>query len=174
MGSKVAHGGDERGRRSDRAGDDGGREAWEDVVGLGDEYGWPIAIKAAGGRRRQGMKVVESAGDAGRAYQTARREGEAYFADPAVYVEKYVDDPATSRYRSSPTRTARTSPRRARLHDPAPAPEADRGGPSPAVTPELRARMGAGAVDAARAVGYVGAGTVECLLDSGATSTSSR
>src|ERR671937_1972220 len=60
---------------------------------LGDELGWPLAIKASAGGGGKGLKVVRSAADAGRAYDSARREGEAYFSDSSVYVERYLDDP---------------------------------------------------------------------------------
>src|SRR5215210_2030321 len=90
-------------------------ESAEEVQRLGDEIGWPIAIKASAGGGGKGLKVVGGAEEAERAFESARREGEAYFSDPAVYVE-------------------------------------------------LRARIGGIAVEAARAVGYRSAGTIEGLL----------
>ena len=68
-------------------------ESAEEVVRLGDEIGWPIAIKASAGGGGKGLKVVRSADEAERAFESARREGEAYFSDPAVYVERYLEDP---------------------------------------------------------------------------------
>src|ERR671910_872574 len=65
----------------------------EDVRELGDELGWPIAIKASAGGGGKGLKVVRSADEVERAFESARREGEAYFSDPAVYVERYLEDP---------------------------------------------------------------------------------
>src|SRR5438270_13964642 len=64
-----------------------------ELVRLGDELGWPIAIKASAGGGGKGLKVVRSAEEAERAYDSARREGEAYFSDSAVYVERYLEDP---------------------------------------------------------------------------------
>src|SRR5919197_1001305 len=64
-----------------------------DVRRLGDELGWPVAIKASAGGGGKGLKVVRGADDAERAFESARREGEAYFADPEVYVERYLEDP---------------------------------------------------------------------------------
>ena len=64
-----------------------------DVVKLGDELGWPLAIKASAGGGGKGLKVVHGAEEAERAFEAARREGEAYFSDPAVYVERYLEDP---------------------------------------------------------------------------------
>ena len=65
----------------------------EDVRELGDELGWPIAIKASAGGGGKGLKVVRSADEVERAFESARREGEAYFSDPAVYVERYLENP---------------------------------------------------------------------------------
>ena len=65
----------------------------EEVVRLGDELGWPLAIKASSGGGGKGLKVVESADEAERALESAMREGEAYFSDPSVYVERYLEDP---------------------------------------------------------------------------------
>ncbi len=136
------------------------------VIELGDRYGWPIAIKASAGGGGRGMEVVASAEGAGRALETARRQGEAYFADAAVYVEKYVDDPRHVEIQVLADRhggTIHLGERDCTLqrrHQ-----KVLEESPSPALSPELRGRMGAMAVAAARAVGYVGAGTVECLLD---------
>ena len=65
----------------------------DEVRRLGDELGWPIAIKASAGGGGKGLKVVRSADEAGRALESAQREGEAYFSDSAVYVERYLEDP---------------------------------------------------------------------------------
>src|SRR5438876_534909 len=68
-------------------------ESAEQLVELGDELGWPLAIKASAGGGGKGLKVVRSAGEATRAFDSARREGEAYFADATVYIERYLEDP---------------------------------------------------------------------------------
>jgi len=68
-------------------------ESADDVRRLGEELGWPIAIKASAGGGGKGLKVVSSPDEVERAFETARREGEAYFSDAAVYVERYLDDP---------------------------------------------------------------------------------
>ena len=85
---------DERGRRarSSRARPSRSRSA-DDVRRLGDELGWPIAIKASAGGGGKGLKVVGSPDEVERAFESARREGEAYFSDSTVYVERYLDDP---------------------------------------------------------------------------------
>ena len=136
------------------------------VIELGDSYGWPIAIKASAGGGGRGMEVVASADDAERALETARRQGQAYFSDAAVYVEKYVEDPRHVEIQVLADRHGATihlgerDCTLQRRHQ-----KVLEESPSPAVSPELRERMGEMAVGAARAVGYVGAGTVECLLD---------
>ena len=68
-------------------------ESADEVRRLGDELGWPIAIKASAGGGGKGLKVVASPDEVERALETARREGQAYFSDPAVYVERYLEDP---------------------------------------------------------------------------------
>ena len=63
------------------------------VVALGDEVGYPLIIKAAAGGGGKGMEIVREPGDAERAFDAATRQGEKYFADPTVYVERFVEDP---------------------------------------------------------------------------------
>jgi acetyl-CoA/propionyl-CoA carboxylase, biotin carboxylase, biotin carboxyl carrier protein len=141
-------------------------ESAEEVVALGDEHGWPVAIKASAGGGGKGLKVVRSAEEAERALASARREGEAYFSDDTVYVERFLEDPrhveiqvladAHGAVVHLGERDCTIQRRHQKLVEET---------PSPAVGPELRERIGAIAVDAARAVGYRGAGTIEGLLD---------
>ena len=118
------------------------------VIELGDRYGWPIAIKASAGGGGRGMEVVASAAEAERALETARRQGEAYFADAAVYVEKYVEDPRHVEIQVLADRHGHTihlgerDCTLQRRHQ-----KVLEESPSPAVSPELRARMGAMAVE---------------------------
>lgn len=63
------------------------------VADVADEFGYPVAIKASGGGGGRGLVVVEGPAEVEEAFDTAVREGEAYFDDPRVYVEKYVDRP---------------------------------------------------------------------------------
>ena len=141
-------------------------ESADEVVRVGDEYGWPVAIKAAAGGGGKGLKVVRTRDEAERAYESARREGEAYFSDSTVYVEKYVEDPRHVEVQVLADghgtvlhlgeRDCTIQRRHQKLIEES---------PSPAVTAELRGRIGGIAVEAARAVGYRSAGTVEGLLD---------
>jgi acetyl-CoA/propionyl-CoA carboxylase biotin carboxyl carrier protein len=68
-------------------------ETAAEVVRLGAELGWPLAIKASAGGGGKGFRVVREGDDVERALETARREGESYFSNPAVYVERYLEDP---------------------------------------------------------------------------------
>ena len=137
----------------------------EEVLRLGDELGWPLAIKAAAGGGGKGLKVVQGPEEAERAFESARREGEAYFSDPTVYVERYLEDPrhvevqvladAHGNVIHLGERDCTIQRRHQKLVEET---------PSPAVDEELRERIGAIAVEAARAVGYRCAGTIEGLL----------
>ncbi|HKJ59772.1 MAG TPA: biotin carboxylase N-terminal domain-containing protein, partial [Halobacteriales archaeon] len=68
-------------------------ESADEVAALGEEYGYPVAIKAEGGGGGRGLKVVSGPDDVEDAFESARREGEAYFDDASVYVEKYLEAP---------------------------------------------------------------------------------
>jgi acetyl-CoA/propionyl-CoA carboxylase, biotin carboxylase, biotin carboxyl carrier protein len=141
-------------------------ESAEDVRRLGEELGWPIAIKASSGGGGKGLKVVPGPDDAERAYESAQREGEAYFSDPDVYVERYLEGPrhveiqiladAHGNVIHLGERDCTIQRRHQKLVEET---------PSPAVGDELRERIGRLGIEAARAVGYRSAGTIEGLLD---------
>jgi acetyl-CoA/propionyl-CoA carboxylase, biotin carboxylase, biotin carboxyl carrier protein len=140
-------------------------ESPEQLLALGEELGWPLAIKASAGGGGKGLKVVGTPDEAERAFESARREGEAYFSDATVYIERYLEDPrhvevqvladAHGNVIHLGERDCTIQRRHQKLVEET---------PSPAVDDELRARIGQIAVDAARAVGYRSAGTVEGLL----------
>jgi acetyl-CoA/propionyl-CoA carboxylase biotin carboxyl carrier protein len=140
-------------------------ESAEEIARLGGELGWPLAIKASAGGGGKGLKVVRSADEAGRALESAQREGEAYFADATVYVERYLEDPrhvevqVLADTRGNVIHLGERDCTIQRRHQ-----KLVEETPSPAVTPELRERIGQLGVDAARAVGYRSAGTIEGLL----------
>jgi acetyl-CoA/propionyl-CoA carboxylase, biotin carboxylase, biotin carboxyl carrier protein len=137
----------------------------EEVRGIGDELGWPIAIKASAGGGGKGLKVVPSPDEVERAFESARREGEAYFGSSAVYVERYLEDPrhvevqVLADGRGNVIHLGERDCSIQRRHQ-----KLVEETPSPAVSPELRERIGGIAVEAARAVGYRSAGTIEGLL----------
>ena len=64
-----------------------------EVVAIGEEIGYPLIIKAAAGGGGKGMELVAGASEAERAFEAAQRQGLKYFADDAVYVERYLEDP---------------------------------------------------------------------------------
>jgi acetyl-CoA/propionyl-CoA/long-chain acyl-CoA carboxylase, biotin carboxylase, biotin carboxyl carrier protein len=141
-------------------------ESAAEIVRLGSYLGWPLAIKASAGGGGRGFRVVREGEDVERALETARREGEAYFSDPTVYVERYLEDPrhvevqvladAHGTVIHLGERDCTIQRRHQKLVEET---------PSPAVDAALRERIGAIAVEAARAVGYRSAGTIEGLLD---------
>ncbi|MGZ8716157.1 MAG: acetyl/propionyl/methylcrotonyl-CoA carboxylase subunit alpha [Gaiellaceae bacterium] len=137
----------------------------EEVLGLGETIGYPLLIKAAAGGGGKGMEIVERPDQAERAFETARRQGQSYFADSSVYVEKLIVDPrhvevqvladAHGNVVHLGERDCTIQRRHQKLVEET---------PSPAVDDELRARIGKVGVDAARACGYRSAGTIEGLL----------
>jgi acetyl-CoA/propionyl-CoA carboxylase, biotin carboxylase, biotin carboxyl carrier protein len=140
-------------------------EGADEIRRLGREIGYPLAIKASAGGGGKGLKIVESEDEVERALESARREGEAYFADPTVFVERYLVDPrhvevqivadAHGAVVHLGERDCTIQRRHQKLVEES---------PSPAVDDALRERIGKLAVDAARAVGYRSAGTIEGLL----------
>jgi acetyl-CoA/propionyl-CoA carboxylase biotin carboxyl carrier protein len=137
----------------------------EEVLAAAAEVGYPIAVKASAGGGGKGFKIAASRDEVERAYESARREGEAYFADPSVYVERYLEDPRHVEIQvlgddhgnvvHLGERDCTIQRRHQKLVEET---------PSPAVDRSLRERIGRIAVEAARAVGYRSAGTIEGLL----------
>jgi acetyl-CoA carboxylase biotin carboxylase subunit len=130
------------------------------------EFGYPVLLKAAAGGGGKGMRVVREAAELRSALDAARREAKGAFGDDAIYVEKYVVRPrhveiqvladAYGDIVHLGERDCSVQRRHQKMIEEA---------PSIAVDASLRARMGAAAVAAARAAGYVNAGTCEFLLD---------
>jgi acetyl-CoA/propionyl-CoA carboxylase biotin carboxyl carrier protein len=137
----------------------------DDVLAAAAEIGYPVAIKAAAGGGGKGLKIARAPEDVERAFESARREGEAYFADPTVYVERYLEDPRHVEIQILADdhgnvvhlgeRDCTIQRRHQKLVEET---------PSPAVDEELRERIGGIAIEAAQAVGYRSAGTIEGLL----------
>jgi len=130
------------------------------------EIGFPVIIKAAAGGGGRGMRVAKGEDEFARSFSLARSEALSAFSNDAVYVEKYLSRPRHIEFQilgdqhghvlHLGERDCSIQRRHQKLIEEA---------PSPAVTPELRARMGEDAVRGAKAIDYVGAGTIEMLLD---------
>jgi acetyl-CoA carboxylase biotin carboxylase subunit len=138
----------------------------EEAAASAERFGYPILLKAASGGGGKGMRVVRDKSELASALESAKREAKNAFGDDAVYVEKYVDQPrhveiqvlgdAHGTMLHLGERECSVQRRHQKMIEEA---------PSVAVTPELRARMGAAAVAATKAAGYTNAGTCEFLLD---------
>jgi len=126
------------------------------------EIGYPVACKAAGGGGGKGFRVAATADDLAEAFEGAAREGEKFFSDPTVYLERYLDDPrhvevqvladAHGNVIHLGERDCSIQRRHQKLIEEAPGPHVD---------DEMRERIGKIATDAAAAVDYRGAGTIE-------------
>jgi len=133
---------------------------------VAEQFGYPVLLKAAAGGGGKGMRVVHRRDELSGALAAAQREARNAFGDDAVYVEKYIVGPRHVEIQvlgdhhgtmlHLGERECSVQRRHQKMIEEA---------PSVAVTPELRARMGAAAVAAARAAGYTNAGTCEFLLD---------
>jgi acetyl-CoA/propionyl-CoA carboxylase biotin carboxyl carrier protein len=127
-----------------------------------EEAGYPVACKAAGGGGGKGFRVAMTPGDLDEAFEGAAREGEKFFSDDRVYVERYLEDPRHVEVQVLADghgnvihlgeRDCSVQRRHQKVIEEAPGPHVDA---------EMRERIGKIATDAAAAVGYRGAGTVE-------------
>src|SRR4051794_40166024 len=134
------------------------------------EIGYPVAVKAAGGGGGKGFRVAQSEADLQSAFEGSSREGEKFFSDPTVYLERYLPDPRHVEVQVLADghgatihlgeRDCSIQRRHQKLIEEPPAPPW-------IVDDAMRERIGGIAVDAAKAVGYRGAGTIEGLLSDG-------
>lgn len=130
------------------------------------EIGLPVMIKASAGGGGKGMRLVKEESEILSSVRAARSEALAAFGDDAVYIEKYVSSPHHIEFQVMGDthgnvihlfeRECSIQRRHQKMVEET---------PSPLMTPELRAKMGQDAVNAAKAVNYVGAGTIEFLVD---------
>ena len=131
-----------------------------------ETVGYPLLVKATAGGGGKGMRRVEAAGDLAGAVEGARREAGNSFGNPDVFLERYLTAPRHVEiqvFADTHGNVVHLNERECsvqRRHQ-----KVIEEAPSPAVGPDLRERMGATAVALARELGYVGAGTVEYLLD---------
>jgi acetyl-CoA carboxylase biotin carboxylase subunit len=138
----------------------------DEAIEFAVKIGFPVMVKASAGGGGKGMRLVSHASEMEKALQRARGEARASFGDDSLYVEKFVEQPRHIEIQILADRHGNTihlferecsvQRRHQKVIEEA---------PGNGITPELRERMGQAAVAAARAVGYVGAGTCEFLVD---------
>jgi acetyl-CoA carboxylase biotin carboxylase subunit len=147
-------------------GSDGPVEDEQTALKTARKIGYPIIVKAAGGGGGRGMRVAHNDPSLIKAYHTARSESERAFANSSVYIEKYIENPRHIEFQILADRKGRIvhlgerdcsiQRRHQKLLEES---------PSPVMTADLRKKMGKAAIQAAAAVGYTNAGTVEFLTD---------
>ncbi|MFC6718005.1 acetyl-CoA carboxylase biotin carboxylase subunit [Natrialbaceae archaeon GCM10025810] len=138
----------------------------EEVEEFGEKHGYPIAIKAEGGGGGRGMKVVWDESEVEDQLESAKREGEAYFGNPSVYLERYLEKPRHievqiladehGNVRHLGERDCSLQRRHQKVIEEA---------PSPALSDELREKIGESARRGVAAADYTNAGTVEFLVE---------
>jgi len=140
----------------------------DEIKAFGNEFGWPVCIKAAFGGGGRGMKVVQTEAEVDDAMASAQREAKAFFGRDEVYVERYLTWPRHVEIQLVgdkhgncvwiSSRDCSAQRRHQKLIEEAPAPDLPEG---------VEQAMGEAAVKAAKAVGYYGAGTVEFIFQDG-------
>ncbi len=133
---------------------------------VAEEIGFPVIIKATAGGGGRGMRIVRAMDELENAYLTASHEAEAAFSNASVYIEKYIEEPRHIEIQIMADqygtvihfgeRDCSIQRRHQKLVEES---------PSPALTSEIREAMGLAAIKGAKSVTYLGAGTVEFLLD---------
>ena len=147
-------------------GSPGAVDTIEDAKEIGADVGYPLLVKAASGGGGRGMKVAETEDDLADAFSAARSEAKAAFGDDTVYIERYLGQPRHIEVQVIADshgnvvhlgeRECSVQRRHQKLLEEA---------PSPALTAELRDKIGSIAADAARKMGYLGVGTMEFLFE---------
>ncbi len=149
-------------------GSDGAIASLDEAKAAAEQTGYPVLIKAASGGGGRGMKVAESAEQLSEAYSSARSEAKAAFGDDTVYLERYLGNPrhievqivadSQGNVVHLGERECSIQRRHQKLLEEA---------PSPVLTDKERQHIGVIAADAARAMGYLGLGTMEFLYENG-------
>jgi acetyl-CoA/propionyl-CoA carboxylase biotin carboxyl carrier protein len=135
---------------------------------IAEDIGFPVAVKAAGGGGGKGFRVALAESELEAAFEGAAREGEKFFSDATVYLERYLPDPrhvevqVLADRRGNVIHLGERDCSVQRRHQ-----KVIEESPAPAVDDEMRERIGRIGVEAAQAVDYVGAGTIEGLLQDG-------
>jgi acetyl-CoA carboxylase biotin carboxylase subunit len=147
-------------------GSDGGVETVEEAMQIAAKVGLPVIIKASAGGGGKGMRVVRKMDELESAFRACRSEGQNYFANPTVYIEKFVNDPkhieiqvfgdTHGNHVHLFERECSVQRRHQKIIEES---------PSPSVPQEVRLRMGEVSVAAAKQINYVGAGTIEFIFD---------
>ena len=138
----------------------------EELIKQADTLSYPVLVKAAAGGGGKGMRIVRQAGELPDALTSTVREAKAYFGNPTVYIEKYLENPRHievqllgDHYGSLVHLYERECSLQRRYQ------KIIEEAPSPTLTPELRKTMGEAAVSLGNAIQYTNAGTIEFLLD---------
>jgi acetyl-CoA carboxylase biotin carboxylase subunit len=147
-------------------GSDGSVETVEAAIKVAEKIGLPVIIKASAGGGGKGMRVVRKMDELESAFRACRSEGQNYFADPTVYIEKFINDPKHieiqvfgdkhNNHVHLFERECSVQRRNQKIIEES---------PSPSVPQEVRLRMGDVSVAAAKQINYVGAGTIEFIFD---------
>ncbi len=149
-------------------GSDGGVPTLEDAKRIGEEFGYPVIIKATAGGGGRGMKVAMNAAEMESAFMTARAEGKAAFGNDEVYIEKYLTTPRHIEIqvfgdgKGNAVHLGERDCSLQRRHQ-----KVFEEAPGPCITPEERARIGKICADAVAKINYIGAGTIEFLYENG-------
>lgn len=147
-------------------GSDGGVETVEEALQVAKKIGLPVIIKASAGGGGKGMRVVREESELESAFRACRSEGQNYFADPTVYIEKFINDPKHIEIQVFGDthgnvvhlfeRECSVQRRHQKIIEES---------PSPSVPDDVRKKLGDAAVRAAKSINYVGAGTIEFIFD---------
>jgi len=148
----------------------GGTDAIDDVAAAtraAEKYGLPLALKASGGGGGKGLKVARTIDELASAFSTAQREATAYFGNPTIYVERYLENPKHVELQILADkhgnvvhvgeRDCSLQRRHQKLWEEAPA----------SIPAAVRLGLRAAGVQAARTIGYDSVGTIECLVSGG-------
>ena len=135
---------------------------------IGEDFGYPVIIKATAGGGGKGMKVAESAEDMEKAFMTARAEGKSNFGNDEVYIEKYLTTPRHIEVqvfgdgKGNAVHLAERDCSLQRRHQ-----KVFEEAPGPCISAKERAEIGKICADAVAGINYIGAGTVEFLYEKG-------
>ena len=149
-------------------GSDGGVASVEEARRIGEEFGYPVIVKATAGGGGRGMKLATSADDIDTAFSTARSEAKSAFGNDEVYIEKYLGRPRHIEIqvfgdgKGNAVHLGERDCSLQRRHQ-----KVFEEAPGPSITAEERAKIGKICADAVASINYIGAGTIEFLYEDG-------